>query len=74
MDWFVGWQGREGCGGGGVGIDDVDGGCSSSAEIGEVITKKVQAGSHGLIVQKAEVRQFFYVFLLDGELERGGGG
>ena len=29
-------------------------------------------GSHGLIVHMAEVRQLFYVFLLDGALERGG--
>ena len=41
-------------------------------ESGVVITKKVQVGAHGLIVQIAEVCQFIYVFLLDGELERGG--
>ena len=55
-----------------MGIDDLDGGCSSGVESGAVITKKVQAGFHGLIVQMAEVHQFFYVFLLDGELERSG--
>ena len=55
-----------------MGIDDLDGGCSSGAESCAVITKKVQAGSHGLIVQMVEVCQLVYVFLLDGKLERSG--
>ena len=42
-----------------MGIDDLDGGCSSGAEIGAVITKNVQAGTHGLFVQIVEACQFF---------------
>ena len=42
------------------------------AERGAVITKKVQAGTHGLFVQIVEACQFVYVFILDGELKRGG--
>ena len=38
---------------------------------GLVLTEKIQAGFHDLIVQMAEVRQLFYVFLLDGALELG---
>ena len=70
VDWSVGWQGGERCGGGGVGIDDMDGVCSSGVESSAVIKKNVQVGTHGLIVQVAEDHQFVYVFLLDGELER----
>ena len=52
MDYSVG---GEGCGGGGVVIDDLEGGCSSDVESGGVITNKVQVSAHGLIVQVAEV-------------------
>ena len=55
-----------------MGIDDLDGGCSSGAEIGAVITKNVQAGTHGLFVQIVDACQIFYVFILDGELKLSG--
>ena len=52
-------------------IENVNGGCSGGIEGGEVVTKKVQVGFHGLVKQMAEIRQLFYVFDLDGALERG---
>ena len=33
----------------------------SGVKSGVVITKKVQVGAHGLIVQMVEVCQFFYI-------------
>ena len=57
--------------GGGVLIDNLEGGCSSGVESGPVIIQAVYVGTHGFIKQMADVCQFFYVFLLDGESERG---
>ena len=71
MEQAVGWGVREGCGGGCVGVNELRGRCSSSMEVGEVIKKEVQVGSHGLVIQVMEVRQIFYVLLLDGGFERG---
>ena len=50
----------------------MNGCCSGGIEGGEVVTKKVQVGFHGLVEQMAEVQQLLYVFDLDGALERGG--
>ena len=56
--------------GGGVLIDNLEGCCSSGVESGPIISKAVYVGTHGFIIQIADVCQFFYVFFLDGESER----
>ena len=57
MEWVVGLGGREGCGGSGVGVDELSGSQSSGAEGGAVMTKKIQAGLHCLPVAMVEVLQ-----------------
>ena len=69
MEQSVGWGVRERCGCGRVGVDELSGCCTSGVE---VINKEFKVGSHGMVIQVAEVRQIFHVVLLDGSFERGG--
>ena len=68
MKQAVGWGVREECGGSPVGVNELCGG----VEVGEVIKKEFQVGSHGLVIQVVEVCQIFYVVLLDSGFEPGG--
>ena len=68
VDQSVGWRVGEGCGGGGVGINDLGGGYLSGLECSAVIDNEVQVGMQDVVVKIEEELQFGYVLLPDGVL------
>ena len=72
MEQSLGWGVREGCGCGRVGVNELSGCCTSDVEDVKVINNEFQVGSHGMVIQVAEVCQIMHVVLLDGGFERGG--
>ena len=68
MQQSVGWGIREGCGG----VNELRGLCTNGVEVGEVIKKEFQVGTHGLVIHAVEILQIVYVVLLGSGFERGG--
>ena len=55
-----------------MGVNELSGCCTSGVEVGEVITKEFQVGSHGLVIQVIKVCQIFHVVPQNSSFERGG--